>query len=140
MVVLVDDVGADAAHHHAQQQQERGVVNVGGKKFRPAPPISNVIGGKEWDASHARDSHRFVNHYDQKGSPVPAAAARFSDSASGQGSSTPVIGSPQPGGAARRSQSQSRSRSRNPNARTLEKTGSQVFSSAASEFSFNLKG
>ena len=36
MIVLVDE--------------ERDVQNGAGRRFRPAPPVSNNIGGKEWDS------------------------------------------------------------------------------------------
>lgn len=56
MIVLVDEEGATGAT---------------GRRFRAAPPVANVIGGKEWD--HAAQSapqrsreRRLVNGYDKE--------------------------------------------------------------------------
>jgi hypothetical protein len=48
MVVLVDDDGSNP-------------TNSSSRRFRAAPPVSNNIGGKEWDAFAAREKR--LNHY-----------------------------------------------------------------------------
>lgn len=56
MIVLVDEEGA--ANHIGQ-----------GRRFRPAPPVAETIGGKEWDsrAHHSRSRERRpINAYDKE--------------------------------------------------------------------------
>lgn len=50
MIVLVDEEGT------GQQGS--------GRRFRPAPPVSNTIGGKEWDARAVSRDRRQLNSYD----------------------------------------------------------------------------
>lgn len=100
MVVLVDDEPSGSL--------------ASARRFRQAPPISNTIGGKEWDPSTASRSRerRHVNHYDKDYERRGASANQ-------------EYGRPQ---------SRSQSRARRPEA------PGQTLSATASEFSFNLKG
>jgi hypothetical protein len=127
MVVLVDDEASSSA--------------ASARRFRQAPPISNVIGGKEWDTTQRRE-RTHVNHYDKDterrahGSTSTAHTAHLSTG--GQGPSA----SPGPSIAMRPRASQqefdpTRARSRS---RARRADGTQVVSSGTSEFSFNLKG
>ena len=56
MVVLVDEEGSSAAQSTA------------GRRFRPAPPVAPVIGGKDWDASQRETrlrERKQLNAYDK---------------------------------------------------------------------------
>lgn len=99
MIVLVDEEGSSPG-------------TASGRRFRQAPPVSSNIGGKEWDASFARE-RRHLNTYskdeDRLGGPK---AERFQPS----GTTSPV----------------GRSRERRSEPQRLD-------SASASEFSFNLR-
>ncbi|KAI7557003.1 hypothetical protein KC316_g13550 [Hortaea werneckii] len=60
MVVLVDEEGSS-------------VLSTTGRRFRPAPPVSSNIGGKEWDGSHHKpNDRRQLNAYDAESGRRPA--------------------------------------------------------------------
>jgi hypothetical protein len=129
MVVLVDD--------------ETSSSSASARRFRQAPPISNVIGGKEWDATTQARERTHVNHYDKDverrgvaGSTSTAHTANLSTGSYGLNASA----GPSNGVKPRSSQQEfdpSRARSRS---RARRADGTQVVSSGTSEFSFNLKG
>lgn len=65
MVVLVDD--------------ETSVTSQSSRRFRPAPPVSDNIGGKQWDAHTARErrnQYDTASEHDRKSSSRPPDAER----------------------------------------------------------------
>lgn len=122
MIVLVDEEGAFPG-------------TASGRRFRQAPPVSNNIGGKEWDATAARD-RKHINVYDKenerKGGSKPEYFQRpgsraASNEPRGQAYSTAsAVASPRAGSF------RNQDRPSGP--------GRVVTSTNASEFSFNLNG
>lgn len=132
MIVLVDD--------------ERAGSIASTRRFRQAPPISNVIGGKEWDpaAAAANSGRRHVSHYDKENERRGGNSNGTSGTTTGNGSTSQLGFYPS---------SQTRSASRQqvngthgassgdtalPQATTTA-SHHPALSSGASEFSFNLK-
>lgn len=110
MIVLVDD---DASAPGASS----------GRRFRQAPPVSNNIGGKEWDTNRSRE-RKHLNTYDKenerRGGKQPEYFHRPTSRQNTHARSE--VSSPMPGRSPARPQIESYN------------------STNASEFSFNLKG
>lgn len=108
MIVLVDEEGSLPG-------------TSSGRRFRQAPPVSNNIGGKEWDAARLRERKK-LNTYDAQSE---RGGSKDLDSfhRPGSRSAHSAVGSSIPG--------------RSPG---LHRQTSHVNSANASEFSFNLKG
>ncbi|KAK4635153.1 Phototropin-1A [Fulvia fulva] len=108
MIVLVDEEGSLPG-------------TSSGRRFRQAPPVSNNIGGKEWDASHSRERKK-LNAYDAQSERGGSKNAEYFHRPVSRGAHS-AVGSSMP------------ARSPGPHRQT-----SHVTSANASEFSFNLKG
>lgn len=120
MIVLVDEEGAFPG-------------SASGRRFRQAPPVSSNIGGKEWDATAARD-RKHVNVYDKENERRGGQKSEYLRPGSRSGSIEPRGHAYSSGGAVTSPRSASRNPSDRPGARRIPT------STNASEFSFNLNG